>query len=211
MQLLDDLAHEHVRIDTVVGALRTWAERLSRDETLLGDRQSFLTFFDVYAGAFHHEREEEALFQALERDALLPIHRGPIAVLLDDHRRMASLLRSMERSSDPTEILTLATAYSHALWLHIDVENSVLFPESEHQLRRNGIHELEARAATAAECEAAAIGDALIVRYPPMQFDIVRGDGCVMCHAYGATCRGLEHEWWNEWNWDEAAMLVAGQ
>ena len=49
-----------------------------------------MTFFRVFAGAFHHEREEVVLFPALIRDAGLPADRGPIAVILDDHRRMAA-------------------------------------------------------------------------------------------------------------------------
>ena len=61
-----------------------------------------------------------------------------------------------------------------------------------------------------AEREAAAIGDALIARYPPMEPDLARGDGCAMCHAYGDTCRGLEHEWWNEWQWEELEGRLAG-
>jgi hypothetical protein len=33
--------------------------------------------------------------------------------------------------------------------------------------------------------------------------NVLRGDGCVMCPAFVDNCRGLEHEWWNEWEWDE--------
>jgi hypothetical protein len=25
----------------------------------------------------------------------------------------------------------------------------------------------------------------------------------VFCLAYGESCRGLEHEWWNESEWEE--------
>ena len=209
MQLLDDLRREHDRIDAVLGALRTWADRLRDGKAPLADRDAFVTFFSVYAGAFHHEREEEVLFPALTRDADLPSGRGPIAVLLDDHRRMETLLRGIAGSSDPSAMAALAMAYSHALWMHIDVENSVFFPESEHQLRRNGVRELQSRPATAAEADAASTGEALIARYPPMEPDAIRGEGCVMCHAYGDTCRGLEREWWNEWEWDEISERVA--
>lgn len=209
MQLLDDLRHEHERIDAVLGSLRTWAHRHACGEAPLSDRDSFVTFFSVYAGTFHHEREEEVLLPALSRDAGLASERGPIAVILGDHRRMGEVLERIGKSTDPAELRGLCVEYSHALWLHIDMENSVLFPESEHQLRRNGVYELESRPTTPAEQSAASLGDALIARYPPMTPDAIRGDGCVMCHAYGDTCRGLEREWWNEWEWDEMTEHVA--
>lgn len=209
MQLLDELRREHERIDTVLGSLRTWAGRLARGEAPLAHRAGFVTFFTTYAGAFHHEREEEILFPALTREAGLPAERGPIAVLLDDHHRIAALLQKLSDASDPAEIAALALAYSHALWMHIDVENYVFFPESEQRLESNGVHELDTRAATASETAAASLGDALIALYPPIEPDVIRGDGCVMCHAFGDTCRGLEREWWTEWEWDELHERVA--
>lgn len=33
---------------------------------------------------------------------------------------------------------------------------------------------------------------------------------CVMCPAYGVNCRGLELEWWNEWEWDEFEERMGG-
>lgn len=209
MQLLDDLRREHDRIDAVLGSLRTWADQLAAGDAPLADRDAFLTFFSVYAGTFHHEREEELLLPALARHAGLASDHGPIAVILADHAAMAALLRAMATTTDPIALQDAALRYSHALWQHIDVENSILFPESEDRLRRNGVRELDARAITAVEQDAASIGDALIARYPPMEPDLTRGDGCVMCHAYGDTCRGLEREWWNEWEWEEMSEHVA--
>lgn len=209
MKLLADLTAEHVLIERVAGSLRTFADRLQRGEAPIEDVAAFLDFFVNYADSFHHDREEDLLIPALENAAGLPARRGPIAVILDDHERMAAMLAAMRASTDPAEINRLATTYSQSLWLHIDVENSVLFPESESQLRVNGVQELPSREATAAELAAAATGETLIVRYPPMQPDIIRGDGCVMCHAYGDTCRGLEREWWNDWTWEELDEHIA--
>lgn len=209
MQLLDDLQREHERIERVLGAFRTWADGLVTGTAASGDRSLFLDFFQLYAGAFHHEREEEILFPALTMEAQLPGERGPLAVLLDDHARMAELLVSIRDAADPKQIQELVRDYSHQLWAHIDVENSVLFPECENQLRRNGVRELTGRRESQSELVVAGIGDTLVERYPPMQPDAIRGDGCVMCHAYGDTCRGLEREWWNEWEWEEMSEHVA--
>lgn len=213
MQLIDELRAEHDLIERVVGSLRTFASLRARGEADAADGPRFLRFFVHYAGRFHHAREEDTLFVSLARDAELPADRGPIAVLLGDHRRMAGLLESMApllTSPDALDVeagarlQALATEYAHALWHHIDAENSVLLPESEMRLRRHGVRELPSRPMTDEEAEAHAWGEDLVARYPPASdADAMRGDGCVMCPAMLADCRGLEHEWWNESEWDE--------
>jgi hemerythrin-like domain-containing protein len=210
MQLLDDLQSEHVLIDRVLGSFRTWVDRMGEGGADPDDGRPFVKFFVDYAGAFHHEREEEILFPALEKEANLPVDRGPIATLLHDHERMGALLAAIraivERDSPRSELdelRRLAVAYSHSLWLHIDAENSVLLPESELRLRRNGVWELEARGANASELETAANAEALTQRYPPLEPDLARGEGCALCPSYGSECGGVEREWWNEWEWEE--------
>ena len=170
-----------------------------------------MSFFRVYAGAFHHEREEVVLFPALVRDAGLPADRGPIAVITGDHQRMAVILDGIEsilerdgsRDGDLAELRMLVTRYSHELWAHIDAENSVVLPESEERLRQNGVHELPCREPDQREQAAACTGEELVALYPPMEPDLTRGEGCVMCPAYGTRCAGVEREWWNDNEWDE--------
>jgi len=99
----------------------------------------------------------------------------------------------------------------HALWHHIDAENSVLFPECEPRLRRNGVVDLPSRGMTPDESQALEAGRALVARYPPPSDPgVMRGEGCIMCPAFGVTCRGLEREWWNEWEWDEFEDRMGG-
>jgi hemerythrin-like domain-containing protein len=211
MQLLDDLSREHELIDAALGAFRTWAARLEAASAPLSDGTLFLRFFRTYAGKFHHEREEEILVPALVMEAQLPASRGPIRVMLEDHHAMAAVL---DRVGTLLEGATLAPeqrvelagrviAYSHLLWHHIDAENTVLFPEADVQLRRNGVRELPSRAPSPDEAEAAEAASRLIVRYPPMEPDVPRGEGCALCPAYGDRCSGVEREWWNEWQWEE--------
>ena len=129
-----------------------------------------------------------------------------------DHAHLASLLDQLEPlltmavlDADASQrVQDLAKAYSHALWHHIDAENSVLFPESATRFRRAHILELPTRPPTEAEQEAGACGEQMVEKYPPVRDnEVFRGDGCVHCPAFGAPCRGLEREWWNEWEWEE--------
>lgn len=81
----------------------------------------------------------------------------------------------------------------------------MLLPESEERLRRHHSNELPSRSMNAEEQEARLCGEQLLAKYPPVRdAEALRGDGCALCPAFGATCRGLEREWWNEWEWEES-------
>jgi hemerythrin-like domain-containing protein len=214
VKLIEELASEHAVIERVAGSLRTFARQRAAGQGHGEDGPRFVEFFRLYAGQFHHAREEDVLFVALQHDAELPGDRGPIAAILDDHRRMGGLLSRMEAlvAAPPEEgaegaaqaFLDVALRYTEELWHHIDAENSVLFPESAQRLRRHAVAELPTREPTAAEEAARTAGEALVAAYPPVpEPDVLRGDGCVVCPAYERTCRGLEREWWNEWEWEE--------
>ncbi len=214
MRLLDELRAEHIRIERLVGSLRTFADRFAAGSAPAADGLAILDALRVYAGGFHHDREELILFPALVTEASLPTH-GPIETLLDDHHVTAELLAAMRSElslplPDAARLRTAAVKYSHVLWLHIDAENSVLFPESEARLARAGIRELASRAATEAELAAAAEADRLAVLYPPTDDPaIVRGEGCALCPRYGESCDGIEREWWNEYEWEEMDDHIA--
>ena len=211
MRLIDELRAEHALIDRALGAFRTWVEQGGEP----GDGLRFFHFFRRYAGDFHHAREEDSLFVALHHDAELPLDRGPMAVLQADHHRLGAVLASMEpllREEMRGEALTaLAVEYSRGLWLHIDGENSVLLPEAEERLRRINVLELPSRPPTEDEHAALLDGQALVARYPEFADTVVmRGDGCIMCPAYGVSCRGLEREWWSDAEWSEHGDRFSG-
>ncbi len=219
MLLIDELLAEHRLIERVSEAFLAYAAGPAGDARA-GDTAAFLRFFRGYANRFHHAREEDTLFAALRERGGLPADRGPLAVLVADHRRMEALLGEIEAlpagaagAPHPAGFRTLAASYVHALWHHIDAEDSVLFPECEPRLRRNGVAELPSRPMDADERAAKAEGESLVLKYPPAgprDGDPMRGDGCIMCPAYGVTCRGLELEWWNEWEWDEFEDRMGG-
>ncbi len=165
----------------------------------------------LFAGDYHHAREEDTLFPALETHLELPPDSGPLFSIRDQHHRMAATLAELAprlsgelaTREDQDAVLELATRYAHALLLHIDAENSVLLPEGEERLRRAGVHELEGRAATVEELAARAEGERLAEIYPPVHDPAaLRGEGCVICPSYGTTCGGLEREWWTDDEWE---------
>lgn len=213
MRLLDELRAEHVLIEAVAGSLLTFAARRARGETVEADGSAFLRFFTGYSGGYHHAREEDSLFPALVESAELPRDSGPVAAFLGQHREMEGVLSEMRPlllAAGPlapeaaARLGELAGRYVRELWQHIDAENSVLLPESEERLRRAGVTELPSRPPRAEEEAARAEGERLVAAYPPSNDPAaVRGEGCVVCPSYGTTCRGVEREWWNEYEWDE--------
>jgi hemerythrin-like domain-containing protein len=218
MKLIEDLRADHDLIDEVLGSLHTFVGRRVRGEGHAADGARFISFFRLFAGDFHHAKEEDTLFPALQQQADLP-EEGPIAVLTSDHRRIAGELGELGTlvsvplldETQREQLLQLATRYSHALWHHIDAENSVLLPESEARLAKKGVRELPSRGMTTEEAAARVDGELLIREYPPTPDPtVVRGDGCVSCQAFGESCRGLEREWWNEWEWEEFEEHLGG-
>lgn len=213
MQLLDDLRAEHDLIEQVLGSLRTFVKVRLEGRGDPADGARFMAFFRRYAGDFHHHKEEEVLFRALAERAELPAHRGPIAALTGEHRRMGGLLDGLEGllgaplavEEDRQRVEALAVDYSRSLWRHIDAENSVLYPQGEERLRRFHVRDLPSRRMTPDEASARDGALALLQAYPPLHdAEVHRGDGCVACPSFGVTCEGLEYEWWTELEWEEA-------
>jgi hemerythrin-like domain-containing protein len=202
MRLLDELRAEHELIERAVGSLQTFA---ASGERTAADGEAYLRFFRLYAGRFHHAREEDTLFPALVRETEAPADRGPLKILLDAHHAMAHLLDKMAPLIvQGGDVAALARRYGTALLHHIDAENSVLFPESETRFRRAGVRELPSRAPDPEEDAARTAMEALLAKYPASEIpDLIRGEGCVSCEAYGEGCEGVEREWWNELEWED--------
>ena len=59
------------------------------------DAAAFLRFFRLFAGRYHHAREEDVLFPALVATEV-PGDKGPLKILLEAHQAMARVLDSME-------------------------------------------------------------------------------------------------------------------
>lgn len=212
MKLIDTLSEEHVLIDRVLGSLRAYVEALVDGTADPGDGRRFAAFFAEFVGRFHDEREEQVLFEALVREADLPRDRGPVHAITLEHAEMKEWLRELtpllertpQSQDDRARVRALATRYAHALWRHVDAENSVLYPEGAERLLRCGVRELPDRPMSEAEAAARAGGVALLARYPATEDNaLTRGDGCFMCRVHGETCNGLEAEWWSELEWDE--------
>lgn len=163
MKLLADLRSEHALIERVVGALQEFAALRASGSADPPDGEAFLRFFRLYAGRFHHAREEAVLFRALVEETEAPADRGPVATLTAQHHIMAAILDAAEAG----RLRDLCRRHGAALLHHIDAESSVLFPESETRFRRAGIAVLADREPDADEAAARAATSRALWRAPP--------------------------------------------
>ncbi len=212
MRLFEEFAEEHRLVDRASGSLVSFAKAAARSETTPDDVADFVRFLRVYIGGYHHEREERVLFPALVERAEVPADRGPIPVMLADHRASAAMVDELEAAAgDPVAAAAVARRLAHHLWEHADKEDSVLFPESRQRLVRGGVADLEGRPPTAEEEAARELGEELTTRFPPLDDpEAIRGDGCIACSAFAVTCGGIEKEWWNDWEQEYHRTLDEG-
>ncbi|MFV2073063.1 MAG: hemerythrin domain-containing protein, partial [Thermoanaerobaculales bacterium] len=212
LKLIEELLEEHRLVDQVAGALFRYAEVAKGGETEPADVADFVRFLRVFVGGYHHEREEETLFRALADRAETPTDRGPLPVIVAEHRQASAMVDEFETlGGDLEKAAEMARSLARHLWEHVDKEDSVLLPESENRLVRNGVTRLEGRQPTADETAARDLGESLIERFLPLEdVEMVRGDGCVACGAYADTCHGIEREWWNRWDHEFQRSLDEG-
>lgn len=212
MKLLDTLREEHALIERVTLSLHAFVNKHESGEVARGDAASYLRFFRFYVGRHHHRLEEEVLFPALVQQTEAPLDRGPLCVMLEDHRALAGALDELAPllggrlggSADAARLQALSARFERALLLHVDAENGVLFPESEARLRRAGVRELPERWLDPEEEAAAEEGAELVSRHPPTDLtDMFRGGSCVTCEAFGTRCAGVEREWSSDLEWED--------
>ena len=129
------LREEHVVILGVAEALHELITAAEQGRWSFDAFADAITFIRLFADACHHGKEEDLLFPELEQ-AGLPRDRGPIAVMLEEHRQGRALARHMAealpaaREGDDRARAVLRNAalgYVDLIRGHIAKEDNVLF------------------------------------------------------------------------------------
>jgi len=145
---------EHRDIESVLGALEGYAERLeSPEEVVQEDLPRFVEFVRQYADARHHGKEEDLLFAAMVKNGF-PREEGPLAVMYTEHdegRRLVGLLAELGNREGTWENLARhhgaesARRFTSLLRAHIFKEDHVLYPMAADQLPAEVLAELDAQ------------------------------------------------------------------
>jgi hemerythrin-like domain-containing protein len=210
MRILEEIRQEHRLVEGIAGSLRFWAQRGADHPDAAADRADLVRFLRAFL-VRHHFGNEEALFDALVEHGEVPGHRGPLAVLRREHEETARAVDRFESLDAQEDPAALAMKIAVELWQHMDKEESVLMPEAKRRLFDGGVRDVELPPAPQEIEEIRDLGHALVGRLPPMDDpDLIRGDGCIPCAAFGEECHGIESEWWSDWEREHYASLDEG-
>jgi hypothetical protein len=132
-------------------------------------------------------------------------------VLRREHDELVAAVDRLDAAGLEPAAAALARDIARALWQHVDKEESVLLLESERRLIDGGVRELDPPPIGDAERRARDLLSELVRRLPPIDDpELVRGDGCIVCDAFGSECHGIETEWWSDWERMHHASLDEG-
>jgi hemerythrin-like domain-containing protein len=140
MNITDELKAEHRAIEDMLKVMESVCAKLETGVPVKpGHIELILEFLREFADHCHHGKEEEFLFPAL-LDAGLPMHGGPIAVMLSEHEVGRGCIKGMRDAltqySNGNQTAGAAFAksareYINLLTDHIDKEDSVIFVMAE--------------------------------------------------------------------------------
>jgi hemerythrin-like domain-containing protein len=210
MRIIEEIRHEHELVEEIAGALRFWADRGADHFDAAADKADLIRFIRGFILSLHFGNEER-LFDVLVEHGEIPGHRGPLAILRREHDEAARAIDRFESLGADETATDLAIEIAAELWQHMDKEDSVLMPEAERRLIDGGIRDVELPPKPEGIEEIRELGHELVRRLPPMEDpDLIRGDGCIPCAAFGEECHGIETEWWSEWEHEHHASLDEG-
>ena len=135
------LSEEHKLVLLVVEAMEREVAAIERDDRVHADRVAeMVDFTRNFTDGCHHAKEEKILFPLLEeRDGP---SRGTVSVLLSEHEGGRMAMRAIDDAlphvdTDAAARKTVAKSladYAYVLRLHINKEDTLLFPRADEVL-----------------------------------------------------------------------------
>ncbi len=148
---IEMLLDEHRIIETMLGALEMFAERIGdepeSERILLG---RFTEFFRQFVDTLHHGKEEQYLFVQMKAYGFSR-EAGPVSAMLSEQgegREHLAVLDAVARGSGPLNKRERSLVKGHALGYtlrimsHMKREDDILFPVARHALPQFVLQEL---------------------------------------------------------------------
>ena len=136
MNPTETLSNEHRVIEQVLDCLEEMARRCKTDGQLdTRDANDAIDFFRNFADSFHHAKEENHLFPAMEAKGF-PQEGGPTGVMLYEHEQGRERIRAIAEAVDGAaagdagaveSFVSNARGYVDLLREHIKKEDECLF------------------------------------------------------------------------------------
>jgi len=149
----DVLRNEHIYIKKVLAGIRKQCIGIVN-----GNKVDFQLFADIidfvrnFADKYHHQKEENHLFNIMSDQLAKEIGTGPILGMLSEHdfgrafiyELEQALKRHQEGDMDArVDIVGNAIAYEQMLLKHIDKEDNAIFSLAERRLDQDILSKLE--------------------------------------------------------------------
>lgn len=140
MKAITILMEEHQLILKVLDALEVFAAGVKSNETDdISEFGRFADYFSNFADKFHHAKEEDILYEEMQKFGFSK-ESGPLAVMLDDHnfgRKQVGIMR--ETGNNPggdgkEDAVEAANKFIEMLRSHISKEDNILYPMAVQQL-----------------------------------------------------------------------------
>ena len=151
MKATEILENEHRILEQVLSCLEKMADLNEQNKKLdCNSARDMIDFFRMFADRFHHAKEEQHLFPALEAYGM-PRDGGPTGVMLWEHEMGRDLVGKMEKTvtayekGDPLalkDFAKTARAYVSLLREHIQKEDHCLFSMATQALSGEAQEEL---------------------------------------------------------------------
>ncbi len=137
MNSVDVLKNEHVYIKMVLGGIRWQCVEILKTGRI--DYELFYQIIDFvrnFADKYHHQKEEQYLFDIMSKELGEEMEKGPIMGMLVEHDfgrdHIYNLERALKSSRDgdlnaKVDIIASAIGYEQMLLKHIDKEDNAIF------------------------------------------------------------------------------------
>jgi hemerythrin-like domain-containing protein len=140
MKATDILKDEHRVIEQALDALEGMAAQAVQSHALVrDDAAATIDFIRAFADKFHHAKEEDILFVAME-EVGFPRQAGPIAVMLHEHDFGRNCVSQMSAALEPAaggdqtaqqRFAGAADQFINMLRGHIQKEDQILYPMAD--------------------------------------------------------------------------------
>ncbi|MBF0315326.1 MAG: hemerythrin domain-containing protein [Oligoflexia bacterium] len=148
MNVTQRLKDEHQLILKYVALLdrylRAMRSNAAKRTSLAPKLYQFISFIQEFADKYHHAKEENILFQYMERPHVLA-HCNPLPQMLYEHDNGRTYVQEMIAALEKNEIesaITSAYGWLHLLSDHIHKEDNILYPMGEEGLNEEDKQEI---------------------------------------------------------------------
>lgn len=150
MEAIELMMEEHKNIKRMVKVVRAYSYKvLKGQEVDYNDFYKMIDFIRNYADKHHHCKEEDVLFEIIDRQ--FNMKNGPIMGMLIEHdqgrlfiRNLENALKELESGNEESKLDIIANAVSYADLLnrHIDKEDSTIYMFANRSLSKENKEEL---------------------------------------------------------------------